>query len=358
MFTSFLRRWPGPLEVLSTLWRRGQSERTRARRGGGHPRPSVEDLEERTVLSASLLNPTAGIDLPAGLFAVLPNQGGHIVVSGPTVTPGPNQTSLEGRPAVFNLGSFTEADNAPWAVSVDWGDGTTTSFTTPRQGQLGRRIHTYAEESAHAQNGSTYTVRVTVTDHAGGTGQGSFSVTVSDQPLIPFPIPFLARANRSFTGSVAGAIDPGGVESSTDYSATIDWRDGTTTTGNIAIKNGVVVVNGTHTYAKSALFLPFVMIAHETTPAKTIQTIAIVLPSFGGGGSTAVIGATIEGPSVPFGVSFGDPLPGHPTPVVVSQNDTARPARDDTPVIAHHHENHLALLELSDKFGVWSECRA
>src|SRR5205823_14261811 len=96
----------------------------------------------------------------------------------PAVTAPADQTASEGAATSFNLGSFTDAgaNDNPWAVDVDWGDGSPhTTFTQGSQGSLGSQSHTYAD------NGATpYTVTVKVTDKDGGSGQATFKVTVAN----------------------------------------------------------------------------------------------------------------------------------------------------------------------------------
>ena len=67
------------------------------------------------------------------------------------------------RAGAFSLGSFSDPgiNDGPWAVTVDWGDGSArTTFRTCSQGCLGSPAHTYAD------NGS-YTVTVLVSDQDG-----------------------------------------------------------------------------------------------------------------------------------------------------------------------------------------------
>ena len=81
-----------------------------------------------------------------------------------------------GDPTVIELGSFIDPGaDSPWAISVDWGDGTpATSFDVSEAGSLGTQEHTYADEGA-------YTVTVTVTDKDGGAGLFTFTVATRGQ---------------------------------------------------------------------------------------------------------------------------------------------------------------------------------
>src|SRR5205085_902284 len=58
----------------------------------------------------------------------------------PAVTAPADQTANEGAPTSFNLGSFSDlgANDNPWAVDVDWGDGSPhTTFNQAAPGSLG-----------------------------------------------------------------------------------------------------------------------------------------------------------------------------------------------------------------------------
>src|SRR5207248_3118239 len=93
----------------------------------------------------------------------------------PTVAAASDQNSDEGASASFDLGSFTDAgtNDAPWHVSVTWGDASSDTFNGSAQGALGSLSHAYND------NG-TYAVTVTATDKDGGTGTESTHVTVSN----------------------------------------------------------------------------------------------------------------------------------------------------------------------------------
>ena len=55
------------------------------------------------------------------------------------------QTALEGSPAPIALGSFSDPGlDAPWTVTVDWGDGSLEQvFAVNQTGDLGAPLHTY-----------------------------------------------------------------------------------------------------------------------------------------------------------------------------------------------------------------------
>lgn len=89
----------------------------------------------------------------------------------PTVSAPGSQAAQAGVATQFALGSFTDpGTDAPWTVTVDWGDGTAaTQFTQNSAGLLAAQAHTYAAGGAH-------TVTVTVRDKDNGSHSASFGV--------------------------------------------------------------------------------------------------------------------------------------------------------------------------------------
>jgi hypothetical protein len=93
----------------------------------------------------------------------------------PSVTAPADQGSDEGASASFDLGSFTDpGPDSPWAVDVDWGDGSThAAFDSILTGTLGTEDHTYADSGS-------YTVSVKVTDKNGASDTETFAVAVAN----------------------------------------------------------------------------------------------------------------------------------------------------------------------------------
>jgi hypothetical protein len=96
----------------------------------------------------------------------------------PTLTAPANQSADEGTAKSIDLGSLTDpGPDAPWAVDVDWGDGSAhTTFSASSTGALGTKDHTYADGPA------TRTVSVKVTDKNGGSDSKTFEVAVANVP--------------------------------------------------------------------------------------------------------------------------------------------------------------------------------
>ena len=71
-------------------------------------------------------------------------------------------------------GTFGDAAGSvgPWSVAVDWGDGSSTTFTTSAPGGLGTQTHTF-------QTAGAATVTVTVGDINHDAASAAFQVNVA-----------------------------------------------------------------------------------------------------------------------------------------------------------------------------------
>src|SRR5207245_1730785 len=108
--------------------------------------------------------------------------------------------------------------------------------------------HTYAEEG-------TYTVGVTVTDVGGSSASANSTATVADAALTATGETVTATEGAGFTGTVASFTDADLNGTLTDYTASIDWGDGITTSGVVSDNgNGSFGVSGSHSYAEEGSY--------------------------------------------------------------------------------------------------------
>jgi hypothetical protein len=177
------------------------------------------------------------------------------------------------------LATFTDPNGAgvlaSYSVTVDWGDGDTGGTGTvggPDSGGVFTVAgsHTYAEETASAETisiviGRTGFPNATVSDTA----------NVADAPPSISNQTLAAQVNTALSGTLATFTDPGGAEPLADYSATVDWGDGSgTTTGAISgpDANGLFTISGSHTYAAVSTPTITLTVHHDAvTPDATIQ---------------------------------------------------------------------------------------
>jgi hypothetical protein len=94
---------------------------------------------------------------------------------------------------------------------------------------------------------------VTITDKANSTSlplSGTVAAAEADV-LSAKGLTFRANAGQAFSGKVATFTDRDTHNVASDFSATINWGDGTTSAGVITDTRGAISVSGTHTYASS-----------------------------------------------------------------------------------------------------------
>ncbi len=146
-----------------------------------------------------------------------------------------NIAAFAGVPFTGTVATLTDLPSGDIAsdfdVKIDWGDGTTSGGTlqTTSAGHFDvRGTHTWAPTGNKS-------VKVTVTEHGSVFGQGQ-TLNIG--------------SNTNFSGTVAQLQLPIPGSAPGDYVATIDWGDGTTSTGTLTLQSdGSVILSGSHTFA-------------------------------------------------------------------------------------------------------------
>jgi hypothetical protein len=141
-----------------------------------------------------------------------------------------------------------------YGASITWGDGTgadtnaTITFNPATNTFTVQGSHSYAEEG-------NYDVIVTLTHGTAPNATAISSSAVIDPSVVlnTTPLTFTAvEGQTSATQMVATFTDPGGAEATSEYTATINWGDGSSTPGTITFGNGTFSVSGSHTYAQAS----------------------------------------------------------------------------------------------------------
>ncbi|HEV3005414.1 MAG TPA: DUF4214 domain-containing protein, partial [Pirellulales bacterium] len=164
-------------------------------------------------------------------------------------------------------------------ATINWGDGTSSAGTVtvdPGGGFLVVGSHVYTEEGNE-------TVTVAVTDNSGNTATASEKATVLDSPLKAHGVRIegTTSANSTFVLAnplLATFVDAAGPGPTANYTATIDWGDGSTTSaGTIALSSDGTTfdVAGSHTYTQSGRFTATVSIEDDGGTMATATTIVI-----------------------------------------------------------------------------------
>ncbi len=187
--------------------------------------------------------------------------------------PAHSQSAAAGQNVTINLGSLAVKGVGPWTVSVNWGDGLSSTFSPPGSGSLAL-AHSYASVGNHS-------ISETVSEHDGGAASTSFVINVVAvaQPVNVSAVPVAAHVGVT-TGTIVFATftDPGGGDPIADYGASIAWGDGQTSTGAITFDSitGVFSVSGAHTYAQAGTSTVTVTVSHENALlAKSTASAAI-----------------------------------------------------------------------------------
>lgn len=199
----------------------------------------------------------------------------------------------------------TFVDNAglpagDYTATIDWGDGTTTAGVV--SGSNGSFIVTTAADHAYADEGN-FTLTATITrgtDHA--TTAASGTVTVADNDAISAAGTTInGNPNEPLTDvTVATFSDSNTVNVAGDFVATIDWGDGTTSTGTISGSNGVFTVSGSHTYTQSGQDTITVNVAEDASDGQATAADSAT--------STANIIGLAAGAASDFSATEGTPI--------------------------------------------------
>ena len=200
-----------------------------------------------------------------------------------TPTDGVNHHATEG--AAMNnatLGTFTDSNTSAVAsdftATVCWNDG----GTPPPNNDCGSATvsgsngsftvtgsHTFPEEGS-------YTASTSVTG-ADGSVTLHMPVNVADAALSATGVKASMSSGKSQTKVVANFKDADPAGTTSDFSATINWGDGTATTGGLIKPNGLGgwSVTGSHKYAKPGNGYSVTVTIHDSGGAQT-STVSVI----------------------------------------------------------------------------------
>jgi len=202
--------------------------------------------------------------------------------------------------ASFNgtVATFTDNDSSQpasnFTATIDWGDGTTTAGVV--SGSAGSfavsGTHTYADEGS-------FPVIVTVTDIANAqTASATGTATVGESDvLVGTGLTIAATQGIAFNGAVATFSDTNTLNTASDFTATINWGDASTTAGVVSGGSGTFTVSGSHTYTSAGTFpltvtltddAPGTATATVTGSASVVVAVVVVVPTLGGLGLLAL----------------------------------------------------------------------
>jgi fibronectin-binding autotransporter adhesin len=242
------------------------------------PRPGNLRVVIRLALALLALSATAAAAAPAPAA---------VTVTGRAVS------GIEGTELNTTVASGTTTSNSTLCLhaTIDWGDGASSTGTIPAGGSsfTVRGRHTYAQ--AGAPNLVT-----TVRDSCNGaSASGQSAVTIGDAPLTAAGAPVNAYARYPATVVVATFTDGNPFAKASDFTATVDWGDGTTGPATVSARlGGGFQVTGTNTYR-----------VPDSYP------VAVSIADVGGATATATTTATISSAPPPARLLAVGAAPGH-----------------------------------------------
>jgi uncharacterized repeat protein (TIGR01451 family) len=176
----------------------------------------------------------------------------------PIAQGGISASAVEGvSPATLTLATFTDPAGAEpvtgYSAQINWGDGTTTAGGIARisgSSPVAFRVsgtHAYIEEG-------NYSITVTVLDGSTAAQPVSSSVSVGDAALNMHPGALQAVEGTAVSTGIIAFTDSSAFGTASDFTAAINWGDGTSSPGTVTQAGAAFVVSGTHTYASVGVF--------------------------------------------------------------------------------------------------------
>ncbi|HLJ95684.1 MAG TPA: Ig-like domain repeat protein [Gemmataceae bacterium] len=178
----------------------------------------------------------------------------------------------------ITVATFTDPDpNAAasdFTASINWGDSHVSAGTVTL-GSGG--MLTVAGTNTYKEAG-TYPVKVTITDRLGAVATATSTGTVTDAPLTAQAATITAAAGVAGNHLLVATFtdnDPNATAG--DYTATIDWGDGTSSAGTIVAGSTISFsVTGSHTYSTQGSFTASVTITDINTAGDVAGSTAAV----------------------------------------------------------------------------------
>lgn len=253
--------------------------------------------------------------------AVVPKD--DVTGSGGTISATATTASSQQVLATFTPNTGNTAD--AFTATIDWGDGgslTAGTVTTSGNGTFTvMGSHTYSTPGTFAPD-------VIVSEStAGGSATPAAAITATANvasPVVLTAAPIRGTELAATTYTVATFTDasqPSLIAG--DFTATIDWGDGTsTTTGNVTLSGGVFTVTGSHPFADEGTFNVKVTVS-ETSPS-AFSTGVTSTATMAEGDSFTAGTVTLTATA---GTAFSGPL------AVFADSNTNSPAGDFTATI-------------------------
>ncbi len=180
--------------------------------------------------------------------------------------------------------------------------GTTVTFTVesgPNTGKTGTGVTNSSGQATftyHDDGGvGTDLISATFTDTGGALEKATATktwVATGDAAVTATGQAVSATEGAAFTGQVASFTDPDTAALAGDYTASIDWGDGSpSSNGTLSGSGGTFAVSGTHTYAEEGSFPIVVTVTDADSPSNSATST--------GAATVADAGLTASGATLP-----------------------------------------------------------
>src|SRR5262249_25000084 len=145
------------------------------------------------------------------------------------------------------VATFTDpagpTDPGAYTATITWGDGHTSAGTVTATGMGVFAVsgsNTYAEAGSNA-------VAVQITSTTGDSATAAGPATVTDAPLYLGRTFFRVKRGQQFSAVVASLTDTNLLATAADFTVSIDWGDGPTSSGTLAAAGvGRFAISGGH----------------------------------------------------------------------------------------------------------------
>jgi hypothetical protein len=195
---------------------------------------------------------------------------------------GQNLSGTEGVEASGTVATFTDPDTSAtageYSASIEWGDGGSSSGTVSGSGGSFSVSggHTYADEGTHP-----IAVKITDVDNSSNTATTSSTASIGDAALSATGVS--TTSPMAFSGTVASLTDANTGGSASDFTAKIEWGDGTSSSGTVSGSGGSYSVSGSHTYATTGPFEVSVKIEDDGGSTAEAKSRILVFATTAGG---------------------------------------------------------------------------